>query len=73
MGMSEELTLPGIPGPALSSVWNQLTAEERAALHAHLLGGTSAEWLSSTLSRFGFPVSATTIRTYRRSIRESPE
>ena len=68
MVTEEELTLPGIPGPALSSIWGHLTASERVALKPHLLGGTPAEWLSRTLSSFGHAISATTIRTYRRSL-----
>lgn len=67
----EELTLPGIPGPAIASIWGHLTASERRALKPHLLGSTSAEWLSRTLSAFGHAVSATTIRTYRRSVDDS--
>lgn len=65
----EELTLPGIPGPALDRLWRALTAQERRALKAHLLGTTSAEWLAQTLNTFGHSISATTIRTYRRSLR----
>jgi hypothetical protein len=67
----EALSLPGMPGSALASIWSHLTAQERAALRPHLLGSTSAEWLSRTLTAFGFPISATTIRTYRRSVDDS--
>lgn len=69
MTLPDELTLPGTPGPAVAGVWGSLVAEEREALLPHLLGGTSAEWLSLTLRDLGIPLSATSIRTYRRSLR----
>ncbi|MCX5236263.1 hypothetical protein OG824_13740 [Streptomyces prunicolor] len=62
--------LPGEPGPTLVTIWERLTEGERYALAPHLLGETSADWLSTTLRRFGHDVSATTIRTYRRAIRQ---
>lgn len=68
--MTDDLLLPGAPPPLLAAVWEALTAEERAALLPHLLGPTSAEWLAGTLNGCGFSISATTIRTYRRSLRE---
>jgi hypothetical protein len=43
--------------------------EAREAFLAHLLGGTSAAWLSDWLSRAGHPVSATTIKDYRKKVR----
>lgn len=61
--------LPGTPGPALSALWGELSGLERDALLPHLLGGTSAEWLSQILREAGRDISATTIRTYRRSLR----
>jgi hypothetical protein len=39
----------------------------------HLNGGTSADWLSGWLTRMGTPVSATTIRTYRRAAKQKGE
>ncbi|MFF3249762.1 hypothetical protein ACFYWP_01860 [Actinacidiphila glaucinigra] len=62
--------LPGEPGPTLSAIWGALTDAERYALSIHLLGETPADWLSTTLRRFGHDVSASTIRTYRRAIRQ---
>lgn len=62
--------LPGSPGPALSSIWAALDGEAREALKAHLLADTSAEWLSTTLAKHGHIASATTIRTYRRALRQ---
>jgi hypothetical protein len=47
-----------------------MTLEEREALVPHLLGQTSADWLSSILRIHGHDVSATTIRTYRRALRQ---
>jgi hypothetical protein len=62
--------LPGTPGPTLIDIWSALTLEERDALVPHLTGQTSADWLSSILRIHGHDVSATTIRTYRRSLRQ---
>jgi hypothetical protein len=42
----------------------------REAFLAHLRGGTSAVWLSDWLSRAGHPVSATTIKDYRKKVRD---
>ena len=39
----------------------------RARFLEHLDGGTSADYLAGVLKRYGQPVSATTIRTYRRA------
>lgn len=64
------MTLPGTPPPTLQALLSELTAPQRAALVAHLIGGTSADWISNTLRDFGHSVSATTIRTYRRSLKE---
>ncbi|AKY03650.1 hypothetical protein SEA_IZZY_43 [Streptomyces phage Izzy] len=61
--------LPGSPGPSLEAIWGSLTPEEQEPLAAHLLGETSADWLSTTLRKYGHDVSATTIRVYRRSLR----
>ncbi|MCD2462484.1 hypothetical protein MBT42_02810 [Streptomyces sp. MBT42] len=62
--------LPGDPGPTLTDIYAAMTEGEQAALAPHLLGETSADWLSTTLRRFGHDVSATTIRTYRRALRQ---
>lgn len=62
--------LPGTPGPTLIDIWSALTLEERDALVPHLTGQTSADWLSSILRIHGHDVSATTIRTYRRALRQ---
>ncbi|MDH6462029.1 hypothetical protein M2302_002204 [Micromonospora sp. A200] len=63
--------LPGKPGKKLVEAWESLDADYRAAFYPHLIGETSAEFLSDWLARKGHAVSASTIRTYRRSIRQS--
>lgn len=60
--------LPGSPGPKLRDAWNAMSVDMRTAFRPHLLRGTSAEYLADWLRRNGTPVSASTIRTYRRSL-----
>lgn len=67
----DQTILPGSPGSKLAGAWQALTGEYKEAFAAHLFGDTSAEWLADWLTRFGHPVSASTIRTYRRSLRQS--
>lgn len=62
--------LPGAPGKALSSVWSQLSPAAKAALRSHLLAGTSAEWLAITLTNAGYRIGASSIKAYRRSLRQ---
>ncbi|MFE3578105.1 hypothetical protein [Streptomyces vinaceus] len=66
--------LPGTPGPRLHSIWESLSGAEREAFERHLLQDTAAEHLVWILGRHGHRVSASTIRTYRRRLRqeESP-
>lgn len=59
--------LPGRPGPKLRAAWEAMSQERREAFLPHLLGGTSANWLSNWLTRAGTPVGATTIKDYRRT------
>lgn len=66
----ESATLPGVPPPIIAAIWGQLSGLARAALRPHLLGETSADWLANTLTDEGFPVGASTIRTYRRALRQ---
>lgn len=66
----EDDTLPGTPGKAISSVWEALSASERAALLPHLLGGSPADWLARTLTEHGHQIGATTIKDYRRALRQ---
>lgn len=51
----------------LAGIALELDDTTYAALMEHLESGTSAEWLAETLSGAGYPVSASTIRTQRRS------
>ncbi|MFE5663430.1 hypothetical protein ACFQ7W_05810 [Streptomyces niveus] len=62
--------LPGEPGPTLADIYAAMTPGEKAAFAPHLLGETSADWLSAILRRFDHDVSATTVRTYRRALRQ---
>ncbi|MFI5840515.1 hypothetical protein ACIA8K_12485 [Catenuloplanes sp. NPDC051500] len=62
------LILPGQPGAKLRAAFEQMDRDERSAFLDHLLADTPAEWLSDLLTRHGTPVSASTIRSYRRSL-----
>jgi hypothetical protein len=62
--------LPGEPGPTLHDIYAAMTEAEQVAFAPHLLGETSADWLSGFLRKHGHDVSATTIRTYRRALRQ---
>lgn len=64
----EGLALPGTPPQVIARVWGDLSALERDAFYPHLVGHTSAEWLADTLTAQGYKISATSIRTYRRSL-----
>lgn len=71
--MSADTELPGNPGGRLRAAWDAMTDTTRAAFRLHLFGETSAEYLAGWLRRYGTPVSASTIRTYRRSLRPPGE
>lgn len=45
--------------------------DAREAFLAHLRGGTSATWLADWLTRAGFPVGATSIKDYRKKVRDA--
>jgi hypothetical protein len=62
--------LPGIPGRKIRDAWAGMDKAKRDAFRPHLLGSTSAEYLADWLARNGTPVSASSIRTYRRSLRK---
>ncbi|MFE2104284.1 hypothetical protein ACFXAF_00160 [Kitasatospora sp. NPDC059463] len=62
--------LPGTPGPRLQSIWDALSGPEREAFERHLLQNTVAEDIVWILGRHGHHVSASTIRTYRRRLRQ---
>lgn len=65
------MNLPGTAGPKLAAAVDTMDDRTRDAFRSHLLGDTSAEYLAGWLTRAGTPVSASTIRTYRRSLRQS--
>ena len=69
--MSAATELPGSPGQRLRDAFSAMTEVTRAAFLPHLLGETSAEYLADWLARYGTPVSASTIRTYRRTLRQN--
>lgn len=62
--------LPGKPAPAMTALWATLSDEERQALLPHLLGGTSAERIARELSNAGHRIGVTSIKVYRRSLRQ---
>lgn len=64
------MTLPGSPGPKLQQAIEKMPAACVAPFTNHLLGGTSADWLSDWLDSAGTPVSASSIRTYRRALQK---
>jgi hypothetical protein len=64
-------TLPGTPGARIQSLWTRLTASERRALLPHLIKTTPADWLAQVLTDQGHPIGATTIKVYRRSLRQN--
>lgn len=68
--MSAEL--PGYAPGRIRAVFDALETEEKQeAFLRHLLGGTSAEWLADTLTLAGYPLGQTTIKSYRRALREA--
>lgn len=67
--MSE--ALPGNPGPTLKRIYDELEPDERESVMIRLLDGSSAERLALVLRKHGHTVSASTIRTYRRSLMEA--
>ena len=68
-GFSAHLPLPNVQdGHKLGFAWSVMTIDEREALAQHLFGYTPADWLADVLTRHGHSVSASTIRTYRRSL-----
>lgn len=62
------MKLPKPLPPVLSDALAQHSDERREALLEHLIGGTSADYLSDWLKRAGTPVGATAIKVWRRSL-----
>lgn len=65
---AESTLLPGNPPQVLRDALAQHTPRVRVAFMEHLAGFTSADYLADWLSRAGTPVSATTIKQYRRTL-----
>lgn len=51
----------------LGALRAKVTKAEWREINRHLNGDTPAEWLSETLTKNGHPISASTIRTQRRT------
>lgn len=60
--------IPGSTPPVLARALTKHTPERISAFVGHVQGGTSANYLADWLKRAGTPVSATTIKQYRRSL-----
>lgn len=56
--------------PTLEAALLALSPEAQGRFIEHLKGGTSADYLADWLARSGKPVSASTIRTYRRATKQ---
>lgn len=54
----------------LAKALERQSLQRREAFLTHLTNGTSADYLSDWLARAGTPVSATTLKLYRRSLHE---
>lgn len=64
--MSDQAT--GRMPDVLRKALNSLPARGQELWLEHLHGGTSADYLADWLKRAGVPVSATTIKKYRREV-----
>jgi hypothetical protein len=54
--------------PVLKKALNAIGEPGASSFLEHLKGGTSANYLSNWLRRAGHPVSATTLKAYRKEI-----
>lgn len=54
----------------LEDALSRMDSVTRERFLAHLDGNSSANWLSDWLSRFGSPISATTLKSYRAARRK---
>lgn len=64
------MALPGKPGPKLTALYGSLTDERKATLVRVLTNPSiTAEAISDALETDGQPISASTIRTYRRALK----
>jgi len=62
-------TLPVEPTGRLADILVALEPRGRVLLKMHLLSGTSADWLAVTLTSEGYPIGASTIRSYRQLVK----
>ncbi|MFC4089385.1 hypothetical protein [Micromonospora sp. GCM10011541] len=65
------MTAEAKPSSKLQAALDAMSDPVRQAFLAHLIGETSAEYLADWLERAGTPVSPSSIRTYRRSLRRT--
>lgn len=56
--------------PTLDRIIDLFPQDRRLSILEILKGERSAEKLALTFKKYGIPVSASTIRTYRRSVRQ---
>lgn len=64
------MSLPGNVPAKLAEIYSALTVAEQGALEEHLFGGTSAARLSEVLSQHSYQIGKTTIKDYRRQLKE---
>lgn len=67
------IAIPDYAPPSLANAYYSLGVERAEAFYEHLIGGTSADYLSDWLERAGNPVSATTIKLFRQRMRREDE
>jgi hypothetical protein len=63
------MTLPVEPTGRLAEILAAVEPGAREVLEMHLLGGASADWLAFILTAEDYPISASTIRSYRRAVK----
>lgn len=62
------------PYGRLAEIFEEISEPARDAIAAHLLGGTSANWLARTLRDHGHPIGATALKDYRATLKQrSPQ
>jgi hypothetical protein len=64
------VSLPGNVPAKLAEAIEPLPASAQESFLAHLVGGTSSEYLAGWLKRMGSPVGSTTLKQYRRNLKE---
>ena len=56
------------PTGILKEILDSVDTETASLIYGHLAGGTSAVWLSTTLTEAGFKISPTTLKEQRARI-----